>query len=171
MTMSTMRWLDDSTGRSATDSCPVCDATPAVLVALRHPVMRAWTDELLETEHGCWEVEQIQGDELLVDALVRTRPDVVVVDEVDFPSCCQAALDRLPRDRVIVIGPEPDTAYRSLALTNGAGGWVCRDEVAEELSLAMRSALGCRHHPCPPATEAVGTASGARTTDPGGAPR
>src|SRR3546814_5762154 len=36
--------------------CPVCDAVPVVLVALRHPVMRRWTEELLVAEHGCWDV-------------------------------------------------------------------------------------------------------------------
>jgi DNA-binding NarL/FixJ family response regulator len=131
--------------------CPVCDATPVVLVALRHLVMRRWTEELLATEHGCWEVASMDGDEPLVDAIARTQPDLVVVDDSDFPSCCQSALHRVPPAQVVVVGPEPDTAYRSLALVNGAGGWVCRDHVGEDLSSAMRGALGCRHGPCPPA--------------------
>lgn len=131
-------------------SCPVCDATPVVLVALRHPVMRRWTEELLAAEHGCWDVARMDGGELLVDAIARIRPDLVVVDDGDFPSCCQAALDRMPPERVMVVGPEPDTAYRSLALANGAGGWVCREQVGDDLSRAMRAALGCRHDPCPP---------------------
>lgn len=130
--------------------CPVCDATPVVLVALRHPVMRRWTEELLAAEHGCWEVVQMAAGELLVDAIGRIRPDLVVVDESDFPSCCRAALDRMPPERVMVVGPEPDAGYRSLALANGAGGWVCRDQVGDHLSAAMRAALGCQHDPCPP---------------------
>lgn len=130
--------------------CPVCDATPVVLVALRHPVMRRWTEELLASEHGCWNVAQTDGVELLADAIARIRPDLVVVDDSDFPSCCQAALDRMPPERVMVVGPEPDTAYRALALANGAGGWVCREQVGDDLSSAMRAALGCRHDPCPP---------------------
>jgi DNA-binding NarL/FixJ family response regulator len=130
--------------------CPVCDATPVVLVALRHPVMRRWTEELLAAEHGCWQVARMDGGELLVDAIARIRPDLVVVDDSDFPSCCQAALDRMPPERVMVVGPEPDASYRSLALANGAGGWVCREQVGDDLSSAMRAALGCRHDPCPP---------------------
>lgn len=145
--------------------CPVCDATPVVLVALRHPVMRRWTEELLAAEHGCWEVTRMDGAELLVDAIARIRPDLVVVDDSDFPACCQAALDRMPPERVMVVGPEPDTSYRTLALTNGAGGWVSRDHIAEELSSAMRAALGCRHQPCPPARRpaAVATAGASQT--------
>ena len=130
--------------------CPVCDESPVVLIAIRHPVMRRWTDELLAAEHGCWTVVQPGRGELLVDAIARTRPELVVVDSVDFPACCRAALDALPPERVIVIGPEPDPAYRSRALAQGAGGWVCRDHVADELSAAMRAALGCLHEPCPP---------------------
>ncbi len=130
--------------------CPVCDASPTVLVGVRHPMMRRWTTDLLDADHGCWAVAQPRPAELLADAIERTRPALVVVDSADFPACCQAALAAIPPGRVIVIGPEPDTAYQRLALSRGAGGWVCRDHVGEELSTAMRAALGCRHRPCPP---------------------
>lgn len=132
------------------ERCPVCDGSPLVLVALRHRVMRSWTDELLRTEHGCWSVAQPAAGELLVDALARTGPDLVVVDDADFPACCRTALDLFTPGRVIVVGPEPDDAYRDRALSAGAGGWVCRDHVGDELSAAMRIALGCEHAPCPP---------------------
>jgi DNA-binding response OmpR family regulator len=132
------------------EPCPACDRVPTVLVAIRHPVMRRWTGELLAAEHGCWAVVQPRAGEMLVDAIDRAHPDLVIVDSVDFPACCQAALRALPSERVIVIGPEPDRAYRSRALALGAGGWVCRDHVGEELSGAMRAALGCGDHPCGP---------------------
>lgn len=149
-----------------TGGCPVCDATPVVLVALQHPVMRRWTEELLESEHGCWDVAQMVDGEMLVDAIARIRPDLVVVDESDFPACCQAALDRMRPERVLVVGPEPDTAYQRFAFANGAGGWVCRDHVGEELSSAMRAALGCRHAPCPP-TRRPATANTVNTSQLG----
>lgn len=128
----------------------MCDLSPTVLVAIRHPMMRRWTCELLASEHGCWNVAQPAGGEMVAEAIARTDPVLVVVDSADFPACCQAALRALPPGRVIVVGPEPDRAYRSRALGLGAGGWVCRDHVGEELSAAMRAALGCRHHPCGP---------------------
>lgn len=134
-----------------TEDCPVCDRSPTVLVGIRHPVMRRWTIELLETEHGCWTVAQPRPDELLADAIERGEPELVVVDSADFPTCCQAALATLPPERVIVIGPEPDRAFRDQALARGAAGWVCRDHIGDELSAGMRAALGCRHEPCPPA--------------------
>lgn len=141
--------------RQTQEPCPVCDQVPTVLVAIRHPVMRRWTGELLAAEHGCWAVVQPDAGELLVDAIAREAPDLVIVDSVDFPACCRAALRSLPSERVIVIGPEPDREYRSRALALGAGGWVCRDHVGEELSGAMRAALGCRHDRCGPGAPAV----------------
>ncbi len=132
------------------EECPVCDGSPTVLVGIRHLIMRRLTIDLLVREHGCWKVEQPSAGELLAEAITRTHPDLVVIDSVDFPDRCLAALHALPPERVVVVGPEPDPSYRDRALTQGAGGWVCRDRVGDELSVAMRSALGCRHAPCMP---------------------
>ncbi len=79
------------------EPCPVCDASPTVLVAIRHPVMRRWTGELLAAEHGCWTAVEPRSGELLVDAIARTQPDVVVVDSVDFPACCRLRSTRFHR--------------------------------------------------------------------------
>lgn len=135
---------------STTEPCPVCDQSPTVLVAIRHPVMRRWTGDLLASEHGCWTIAEPRRREMLAAAIERTQPALVIVDSIDFPECCRAALGALPRDRVIVVGPEPDQAYRKAALGNGAGGWLSREDVGDELSTAMRRVLGCRHDPCPP---------------------
>ncbi|MCZ7537241.1 MAG: hypothetical protein M5T61_15935 [Acidimicrobiia bacterium] len=78
--------------------CPLQSTLPVVLDAIRHPVMRHWSDELLSVAPGCWTVAQPEPGEMLVDAIARTEPDVVVVDTVDFPACCLAALDALPPD-------------------------------------------------------------------------
>lgn len=129
--------------------CPLQMRLPVVLDAIRHPVMRRWSDELLTAEPGCWTVAQPEPGEMLVDAIDRTTPDVVVVDTVDFPACCLAALDALPPGHVVVIGPEPDPAYRRAALAQGAAGWVSRDHVGEELGAAVRAALGCPYDVCP----------------------
>ena len=146
-----------------------CDLVPTVLVAIRHPVMCRWTGELLAAEHGRWAVVQPRAGEMLVDAIDRAHPDLVIVDSADFPACCQAALRALPSKRVIVIGPEPDRAYRSRALALGAGGWVCRDHVGEELSGAMRSALGCPDHPYEPGVVTSRSPSGECVTSGGAA--
>jgi DNA-binding NarL/FixJ family response regulator len=130
--------------------CPVCDGEPRVLVVMRHPAMLRFTRQLLERECGCWVATEVRSGPSLARALDELTPDLLVIDAADFPSCCLAALDHIPRERVIVIGPELDKAYRSVALANGAAGWLAREEVADKLSGEMRRVLGCRHDPCPP---------------------
>ncbi len=114
---------------------------PVVLVGIRHHAMRQLTCELLRRELG-WAIEEVRVSEMLVDAIGRVGPDVIVVDAGDFPSCCQAALEAFPRDRVIVVGPEPDERYRTVALGQGAGSWVARDKVGDELVTVLRAMAG-----------------------------
>ena len=142
--------MADTTADPHEDHCPVCDGTPNVLVAVRHPAMRHFTLELIQREHQCWITSEPQADEMLVDAIARVDPDVLVVDDGDFPSCCRAAIDAFPRNRVVVVGIEPDHSYEEAAFRAGAGAWVARDRVAEDLGPVMRGVLGCRHAPCPP---------------------
>lgn len=136
--------------------CPVCDKNPRVLVAIRHPGMRRFTQELLRREHHSWVAAGTADGELLADSLRRAHPDLLVIDAGEFPACCRA-LDAFPRDRVIVVGPEPDAAYRAAVLRHGAGAWIPRERVGEELGPSMRKVLGCRHDPCdaPGASELV----------------
>ncbi len=132
----------------AQQRCRARHRTPAVLVAVRHPVLRRWTTELLEGARGCWATVQSGDSELLADAIARIGPDVVVLDSLDFPACCKTALTDLGRDHVVVIGPEPDLAYRQSALDQGAGGWVSQDRIADDLPRAVWAALACDHHGC-----------------------
>jgi DNA-binding NarL/FixJ family response regulator len=143
-------------GTVSVDSCPVCDGTPRVLVAVRHPVMRRYAAEMLARECGCWAASDVVAGEMLPDAIERFHPDLLVVDSGDFPACCQAAIDAFPRDRVVVIGPEPDPAYGVAAIANGAAACITRDDVGEELVPTMRAILGCRHEHCPPGTPEAG---------------
>ncbi len=130
-------------------TCPVCDRTASVLVAVRHPSMRRLTRQLLDREHGCWAAHELGPTEPLAVALARVAPDLLVVDSWDFPDCCRAELGGFPADRVVVIGPQPLATYRHAALAGSAAAWLPSDDVGEELSLAMRRILGCVHAPCP----------------------
>src|SRR3546814_12161442 len=82
--------------------------------------MRRFAAELLARECGCWASDDVAAGEMLASALDRFRPDLLVVDAGDFPACCQAAMDAFPRDRVVVIGPEPAPRYGAPALAQGA---------------------------------------------------
>ena len=121
-----------------------CDTSPLVLVAIQHAGMRRFTRELLSRGHRC-RVAEPEPDELLAVSLSRLDPDLLVVDDRDFPACCRTALDAFSPERVIVIGPEPDQGYRALAFLNGAGAWIPRDRVGEDLAPAINDLLGCGH--------------------------
>lgn len=129
------------------ERCPVCGSCPLVLIAIAHPAMRRMIVELLDREHGCWHACVLGGP--LQPVLGVPSPDLIIVDGVDFPRSCRELLPGYPANRIVVIGPEPDAAYRAAALCSGAGGWVARDDIADQLSATMRVALGCRHGPCP----------------------
>ena len=58
---------------------------------------------------------------------------VLVVDAADFPGCCRGRLAGLPRDRFVVVGREPGAAYRDLAASQGAGAWIPRERLGEDL--------------------------------------
>ena len=139
----------------------MCDDTPLVLVAIAHPAMQRMILELLEREHGCWHVRLLDQD--LPAAMRYLAPDLVIVDSAAFPRCCRDRTGGYPRDRIVVVGPEPDAAYMAAALRHGAGGWVARDDVADSLSAEMRRALGCIHEPCPAPRS---PATGQHTTTP-----
>ena len=136
--------------RVGPQTCPVCAGTPTVLVAVAHPAVRELTVELLRREHGCWQVRALAEPAALGRALAEASPDLLVIDAPDFARCCRDVLNGFPPERVVVVGPEPDLAYERAAHRAGAGAWLPRDRVAEDLSAGMRVALGCTHGPCPP---------------------
>lgn len=149
-------------GSVSLETDPLGSGLPRVLVAVRHPVMRRYAAELLCREGGCWTSSDVLAEEMLPAALERFRPDVLVVDAGDFPACCQEVIDAFPRDRVVVIGPEPDPSYGAAALANGAAACVTRDNVGAELVPTVRSVLGHQHKHCPPrATHGVRLVSAA----------
>jgi DNA-binding NarL/FixJ family response regulator len=123
-----------------------------VLVALSHQMMRRFTLELLDRDHACWSAEALDDENVLRAARDR-RPDLVVLDAATFGACHCAEGCGFPCGRMVVVGPERDLDYRAAVLADGAGGWVARDDVADQLSAAMRAALGCTHVVCPPAAE------------------
>jgi hypothetical protein len=117
--------------------------SPTVLVAIRHPAVSRLACEVLRHDCGCTRVTEL-GQDLLKDALQRCRPDLLLIDTGDFPACCHHALAAFPTDRVIVVGPEPARDYRDSALSHGAGSWIARDYLAEQLPGEVHR---LSHHP------------------------
>lgn len=119
--------------------CNGCAGRPHVVVVIAHRAMRELTVELLRGDHGRWTVSAVSSaSEVDNDA---STSDLVVIDTADLDSVRRLLPATLALARVIVIGPEPDLAYRNAALQCGAGGWLSRDRIAEELCDGVCSTL------------------------------
>ncbi len=129
--------------------CPVCTGTASVVLAVAHDALRHLIAELLDHDHARWQVTALPIQRDLASAIDATAPDLVILDVGDFARCCRESLLTFPRQRVIVIGPEPDAAYERAARQGGAGAWITRDRVGEDLVAAMRGVLGCTPEPTP----------------------
>lgn len=123
-------------------------AGQSVVVAVPHRAMRELIVELLNRDRDHWIVSAVESLSEL-DSNALSSPDLVIVDTADFAGCCRRLPATLALARVVVIGPEPDPAYRHAALHCGAGAWLSRERVAEELCDALRSAqpCACESHP------------------------
>ncbi len=128
-----------------------------VLVAVAYPPMRQMLAAFLERDTHCWSATSTTLAEL-AGAIDRHHPDVVIVGAAEFPRCCQAEFGGFPAARVVVIGHEPDRAYRAAAFRGGAGGWVAADAVGDELNTQLSIAVACERarqspHGCLPFRE------------------
>ncbi len=140
-----------------TDVCAVSSPGPHVALVVTHRTMRSLIVELLERDLGCWTVSAIRDVSEIEH--VATPPDLVIVDTADFDAVrCQLPAT-FALALVVVIGPEPDPAYREAAVRFGAGAWLSRDRIAEELCPALCSTLAC-------ATENNAAATGTASRSP-----
>ncbi len=141
-----------------TDVCAVSSPRPHVAVVVAHHTMRALIVELLRRDLGSWTVSAIDGVSE-IDHVAPPHPDLVIVDTADFDAVRRQLPATLALARVVVIGPEPDPAYREASVHFGAGAWLSRDRIAEELCPALCSTLAC-------ATENNAVATGTASRSP-----
>lgn len=130
--------------------CPVCTGTPSVVVAIAHPALRRLILDLFERDCVRWQLHAASDRRDLPAIVGAAGPDLVVLDDHEI-SWSPALAAVVAPQRVIVIGPDPDPAYERAARRAGAGAWLCRDRVGEDLIPSMRSVLGCTHDPTLPA--------------------
>jgi len=123
------------------ERCPACVAPCRVAVAVTHPAMRTLIVELLDRDDDAWSVIAVADPDRLPAVFAEAPAELVVVDGADFPACCRDRLGAFRLDQVVVIGAEPGDAYRVAALHEGAGAWLPRDRVGEELVEALHDAL------------------------------
>lgn len=123
-----------------TDVCAMSPCQPHVVLVVAHRGMRNLIVELLRRDLGCWTVSVIDSVPE-VDQSASSHPDIVIVDTADFAMVRRQLPSTFALARVVVIGPEPDPAYRQAAIHFGVGAWLSRDCIAEELCAALCSTL------------------------------
>lgn len=119
-------------------------AQQRVVVAVAYPSLRQMITELLERDQDSWLVNSTSIADL-PRAIDRQYPDALIVDAANFPRCCAPECGGFPAARVVVIGREPDDAYRAAALRGGAGAWIAADAVGDELSVRLHAGFVNRY--------------------------
>lgn len=117
-----------------------------VLVADDQAIVREGLCTLLELTDGIEVVGQAENGEQAVEAALRLRPDVVLMDlrmpVLDGAGATQHLRQELPATAVLVLTTYADDASIASALAAGARGYLTKDAGREELAVAVRSAAG-----------------------------
>lgn len=113
-----------------------------VLLAEDQALLRGALAEILDREDDIAVAAQVgRGDEVL-DAALRTRPEVALID-VELPGrdgiACTADLrEHLPSCRVLVVTVFNRPGYLKRALESGACGYILKDSAPRDLVRAIR---------------------------------
>jgi DNA-binding NarL/FixJ family response regulator len=115
----------------------------AVLICDDHPMVSQGLKSLLRP--GFVSVGIVNDGRNLIDALVRTRPDVLLLD-VSMPHI--NGLELLPQVReaapalkIIIVTMHVDRALADLAVSAGAHGFIPKEASADELNAAIEHVL------------------------------
>lgn len=126
--------------------CLACTGTPSVAVGVEHEALRQLIVALLSRDDVTWDVCPCSLREMTHTATAN-EADVAIVATSGFPASWGDLLDVFPADKVVVIGPEPGSGYERAARAAGAGAWIARDRIGEDLRSALRTVLGCNRGP------------------------
>ena len=113
------------------------------MVIVAHRAMRDLIVELLDHDRDDWAVSAAASVSELDHAADR-QPNLIIIDTADFAAVRRLLPPTVSLSGIVVIGPEQHPAYRDAALALGAGGWLSRENVAEDLGDTLRSACSGR---------------------------
>jgi DNA-binding NarL/FixJ family response regulator len=116
---------------------------PRVLLAEDYEALLVALRRLLSP--SCEVVGSVADGVAVVDAAIRLRPDVVVLD-LNLPTingleACRRIKAALPLSKVVVITATDDEALRASALEFGATAFVLKQRIAEELDPIIQQAF------------------------------
>jgi len=114
-----------------------------VVLAEDNPAMAGQLGELLGSEYDV--VEVVRDGHALVAAVEAWRPDVIVSD-IAMPGLSGLAAARVivarhPEARIVFVTVQDEGAVIRKALSDGARGYVVKDDAGDELPSAVRMVL------------------------------
>ncbi len=130
-----------------------------ILLADDHPIVRSGIRALLAAEPGWTVVGEVSDGLEVLPAVLRLRPDILILDMVlpnlhGLEALRQVVRDS-PRTRVVVLSMWSAESYVSQALKHGAYGYVLKEAEGMEVVRAVRAAVAGRKYLCPPLSQQV----------------
>ena len=116
---------------------------PRILLADEHVLIQEGLRRMLEPQHNI--VDAVSDGRALVDAALRLKPDLIILD-VTMPllSGIEAARQirkRLPRVRLLFLTVHANPAYLREALSAGATGYILKSSTREQILDAVKTVL------------------------------
>jgi DNA-binding NarL/FixJ family response regulator len=116
-----------------------------VLLADDHHLVRAGIRALLESLPDVEIVAEAGDGQEALQALVRTKPDIALVD-ISMPGLnglelAARAAREVPETRLVILSVHGDASHVAQALRAGARGYLVKDAAADEIPVLIRSVM------------------------------
>jgi len=119
--------------------------TIRIAIAEDQSIFRNGLSKLLNDIDGFEVVLAVENGQLLIDALETTEIDLALIDfRMPVKNGIEATKevrDRFPEVKVLLLSMYDDVEFVELAIENGANGYLSKDDDAEEIQLAIKSAV------------------------------
>jgi DNA-binding NarL/FixJ family response regulator len=132
-----------TSNREGGGTSPRAEPRPRVLLAEDYDALLVALRRLLAP--SCDVVGSVADGLAVVDAAVRLRPDVVVLD-LNLPTmngleACRRIREAVPLSKIILITAADDDALRDRAFELGASAFVLKHRVVDDLGPAIQRAF------------------------------
>jgi DNA-binding NarL/FixJ family response regulator len=116
-----------------------------IAIAEDQSIFRNGLNKLLNDIDGFEVVLAVENGQLLLDALETTDVDLALIDfRMPVKNGIEATKEvreRFPEVKVLLLSMYDDVEFVELAIENGANGYLSKDDDAEEIQLAIKSAV------------------------------
>ncbi len=116
-----------------------------IAIAEDQSIFRNGLTKLLNDIQGFEVVLAVENGQLLIDGLQTTAVDLALIDfRMPVKNGIEATKEireRFPQLKVLLLSMYDDVEFVELAIENGANGYLSKDDDAEEIQLAIKSAV------------------------------